>query len=158
MTMQGIFQNRIILGVISALIVLSGVLFILQPTKVSAQASMRTHRDKNGIAIFGNVSMTNGDPVEDVDLTIGAKKTRHWHEKTKIFDRDTTDSKGNYKLWVSNSDMHQLKGRDMVFAVKPDKGSSYEQVLDLESGDIASITIQMRTPVVPIFPFTIFVY
>jgi hypothetical protein len=156
--MRNIFQNKIVLGVMSALIMLSGALFIFQPTKVSAQANVQVQRNREGIVIFGKVALTEGDPVEGVDLSVGAKKSRWGQEQTRIFDRDTTDGNGNYKLWVNNQDIRQLRNRDLVFTVKPDSGAQYEHTLDLEAGDIASITIEMRTPVVPIFPFTIFVY
>lgn len=72
-------------------------------------------------------------------------------------DQSTTDSQGNYKLFISTKDIHRF-GDNVSLLVQPDIHRSYRQELDLEPGSIASITIAMSTPLIPIFPFTIFVY
>lgn len=156
--MSNIMQNRVVLGFISLLIVFTAFAFVLSPTKVSAQALVQTQRQGEGIAIFGKVAQTDGTPLGGVAVEIAARKENTHNYRTRVFDRATSNQSGQYKLWVSNQEVRQLKHRELVFALRPDGQARYEQVVDLRRGDIAAINIQMRTPVIPIFPFTVFVY
>lgn len=158
--MQRILQSKIFLGLASFLVVLSGVLFVLTPTRqVNAQASIEMHRDRNGIVIFGQATLNDGgDPVDGLDVSIGVERERRHRETMRIIDRSTTDDNGQYKLWVNSHELRQLRHNDLVIMVTPDNQTQYEQTLDLESGDVALINIKMRTPLIPIFPLTVFVY
>lgn len=158
MSKRNIMQNRFILGFASLLIVFTAFAFVLSPTKVSAQTLLQTQKQGEGIVVFGRVTDSDGDAVGGVDTEIGARKENTHNNKTRIFDRATSNQEGYYKLWVSNKEVRQLKQRELVFALRPNDQVRYEQVVDLRRGDVAAVDIQMRTPVVPVFPFTVFVY
>lgn len=156
--MSNIMQSRLVLGFMSLLVIFTAFAFVISPTKVSAQTHLQVQKQGEGIAVFGKVADLDGDGMGGVDMEIGARKENTHNYRTRIFDRTTSNQYGQYKLWVSNQEVKQLKNRELVFALRPDGEARYEQVLDLRRGDIASVNIQMRTPVIPIFPFTVFVY
>jgi hypothetical protein len=152
------FQNKFILGALSILLLTACILFVVQPTALAhAKASIHIQHENNGIAVFGSVDLTNGNPVTGVTMLVGVYKDRGHSERFYEIDHSVTDSNGRYKLWISSHDIHKL-GDEVSLFIQPDAHHSYHQNLALEPGDIVSVTIAMSTPLIPIFPFTIFVY
>lgn len=65
-------QNRFVLGAVSFLLLAACALFVLQPTSiVHAEAKAHVQHADNGIAVFGSVKLTNGDPVPGVKMLVG---------------------------------------------------------------------------------------
>lgn len=152
-------QNGFILGIFSALIVMASALFVFQPTKVGAEASMQLRHQRDGIVIYGKTTLADGSPLQGVDLYVGGTRDHGSRIVTRVLDRATTDGGGNYKLWITSSQVHWLHDRGVVLVLTPPNShTEYEQTIDLSSGDVAVVNITMRTPVVPIFPAPVVIY
>lgn len=152
------FQNKIILAVASLAILLVCGLFIVQPMSIAhAQANIHVQRKSGGIVIFGNVAFTDGNPVSNLLMRVGVYDKDKHRESFFEMDHSKTNDKGQYKLWISKGDVKKY-GDTVSLLIQPDEHHAYRQDLSLEPRDIASVTIAMSTPLIPIFPFTIFVY
>lgn len=151
-------QNKIVLAIASALVLFICVLFVVQPTSAAhAQANIHVQHENGGIVIFGSVAFVSGNPVSNLLMRVGAYD-KHEHSETFFeMDHSKTNDKGQYKLWISSSDVKK-HGDTLSLLIQPDEHHSYRQDLSLEPKDIASVTIAMSTPLIPIFPFSIFVY
>ncbi|HXR50482.1 MAG TPA: hypothetical protein VN778_05665 [Verrucomicrobiae bacterium] len=162
-------QNKFIMGALSFLILASAGLFVMQPTVAHADAVAQVQFDKKTgqIVMFGGVNLTSGEPEQGVRLSVAATRQndggwghRRSDGRLEILDSTTTDSSGRFKLWVNPQDSRRMHpGVVLTLLLRPhDSHQTYQEDLLLKAGDVASITVAMRTPLVPIFPFTVFVY
>lgn len=157
---MSLLQNKFTLSAISLAVVAMSLLFIVQPTVVRAKALAQAQINGDGsIAIFGHINLADGTPLSGVQLAVGQSASQDDGQDTfNIFDRTASGDDGAYKLWIEKDQVQQLTSDTLLISLRTDDGSAYYQSIKLQPHDIASVTITMRTSLIPIFPFTTFVY
>jgi hypothetical protein len=159
-------QNKFILGTVSALIISFGVLFVMQPSTAHAEANVWMRPEHGEVVIFGNVDLTNGKPLKGMKLEVGQSRQLLGLQgqgggnpnSFRTLDSTRTDWNGQFKLWVTNQEAHKLMGHNLTLVLQPTSHISYDQKLPVRAGDVASVSIAMRTPLIPVLPFVTFVY
>ncbi len=163
-------QNKFILGFMSFMVLAGAGLFVSQPTVAHADALAQIQPDSRtgDIVMFGGINLTSGQPESGVYIAVAATRDgnggwlngRHKGDRPEILASTTTGSDGRFKLWIQNEDARSMRpGTMLTIMLRPHNSKqTYQEDINLRPGDVASVSIAMRTPLIPIFPFTVFVY